>query len=289
MVRFHARGQIAVCIFRCYCNPMNEASPAQNGRENGEELLHISVFRHGPKLSASGEKNQLATDFRESVEDGYMSADIPEHPLNYHIATSRTQRAKDTASIIAENSLGQSKEFIAQKDTLGAPHASGMEARDERYARDFDRLVALQKTLEPEVRRVVEGDLLDSDANEQEREVRNRLDGEVLRTLFDDADEKDVEKRRFEVSYEEIADTFAKRYLGFAKHADLLQALKEKRQEGIDGKYFSLDVSHSFPIMAFLKKYLIFPDGAYAREMNSEEFLSRIGGVIPESGHFDMR
>lgn len=108
----------------------------------------------------------------------------------------------------------------------------------------------------------------------------------VLSELFED-EKKSEENKIFKTSYSELADIVAIRYASLARHKNLI----EKMKDGVEQKgepYLQIDVTHSFPVSAFLKKYLIFEDGKKAVDMSPEEFFKRTGGVIKESGFLNM-
>lgn len=261
---------------------------------NENITLKVVVFRHGPKLSASGEKNERAAYFDESVKEGYASADIPEQPINYHINTSPVERAIVTADIIKEEARQSesmpflTKDEVLKRKALGVPYGKPGEAENDAYVRDFATLVRIQKELESGVRKEVSRDMPEVSEIDREAEVRNRIDSRILTIQFAENREKDPNARQFEMSYERLADRFALRVFGFAKHFSLLESKNEARTDSTKGEYLNLDVSHSFPVMSFLKKYLVFEDGTRAYDLTGEEFFERVGGIIPESGHFTL-
>lgn len=256
---------------------------------NEEPILKIIVGRHGPKLSAAGEKNALAAYFKDSVISGYNKMDIEDADL-IHLATSPVTRAVDTANIHRDTLLERRKNVknvVTKKKSLEVPFQPKGEVASERFSDDLDTILKMQKKLEPEIRREVEASASGLDTESKEAEIRNQIDMKVLQAMFADAENKEEEERTFITSYEELADLFARRYLGFIEHTNLLGKL----QKGGDRKrsYIQIDISHSFPITAFLKKYLIFSDGKKASQLSSEEFFSRTDGIIRESGSFEMK
>ena len=52
--------------------------------------------------------------------------------------------------------------------------------------------------------------------------------------------------------------------------------------------YTQIDVSHSFPIMSFLKEFLVFSDGTVARDLSPQDFFDKVGGVIKESDSLEL-
>lgn len=261
----------------------NEAS------EQEETILKVIVQRHGPKLSASGEKNQLATYFDESVRHGFQNAGIPDGEGLVHVSSSPVKRAMDTA-IIDIDELSHSehrfKSGVVRKETLTVPFQPLADAEDPKYAQDLDTIVKIQKTMEPDVRKEIESQHPELQGEEKEAEVRNRIDMRVLTVLFNDAH---ADKKTFETSHTELAEKFAARYKGFLRHVDMLKERKHKGgSQPADEPYVQVDISHSFPVMSFLKKYLKFADGVRAKDLSSEEFFERTGGIIRESSSLEM-
>ena len=76
----------------------------QNETREGSEkvLLKVLLQRHGPKLSASGEKDETALYFGASVEQGFDDMDIKDGKGLVHISSSPVKRAVDTANIELE-------------------------------------------------------------------------------------------------------------------------------------------------------------------------------------------
>ncbi|MDO8566200.1 MAG: hypothetical protein Q7S04_03395 [Candidatus Moranbacteria bacterium] len=261
----------------------NEAS------EQEEVVLKVIIQRHGPKLSASGEKNQLATYFADSVKQGFQVTGISEGEGLVHVNSSPVTRAADTAKIdIAELSHTQHrfKDMVVKKEALAVLFQPLADAEDPRFARDLERIVKMQKKIEPEVREEVLLEESNLVSEEKEAEIRNVIDMRVLTVLFNDVH---TNKKTFETSYTELADKFAERYKGFLQHIGML---KERKREGgrqpVDEPYVQVDITHSFPVMCFLKKYLVFADGVSAESLSPEDFFERTGGIIRESGFMEM-
>jgi broad specificity phosphatase PhoE len=265
--------------------------------ENKEEiLLRVFVTRHGPKLYAAGEKNLLAAYFNDSVKEGFRKMDIEEGSGLVHVNASPVTRAMETAEAIkqeletGEHRLSEaSKEHprkgaIRSVSALEVPFQPAEEASEEKYSQDFETLVKMQAALEPSIRAELEKEFPGRNTQEQEAEIRNRIDMAVLAEMFSEA-KKPTAERKFQSSYEELADRFAQRYFGFASH---LNILKEKREQGgqqpADEPYLQIDISHSFPITSFLKKYLVFEDGQRAEDLDPHAFFEKTGGIIREAG-----
>lgn len=257
--------------------------------EKEEMILKVIISRHGPKLSASGEKNALAEYFSKSVQAGFDKMNIKEGEGLVHISTSPVKRAVDTANIYSakiKETNHRIKENITTKESLEVPFQPIDDAEDERFADDLDLIVEMQKEIEPNIRKEIEKEFPDLTEEEKESEIRNKIDMLVLEEMFND-EEKDIHEKKFKTSYIELADRFAKRYLGFSKHLSLLEHQKNGIKQSSE-PYLQIDVSHSFPITSFLKKYLIFSDGKKAEEMSSLEFFEKTGGIVRESGSFEM-
>jgi hypothetical protein len=261
----------------------------KEGTETKETLLKVIIQRHGPKLSASGEKNQLATYFVDSVKHGFQTAGISDGESLVHVNSSPVQRAVDTALIdIDELSRTQHrlKHDVTRKEALAVPFQPLADALDHRFARDLDTIVKMQKTIESEVREEITSQHPDLQSEEKEAEIRNVIDMRVLSVLFKD---EEAEEKTFETSYAELADKFAVRYKGFLRHTDMLKKEKDESNfQPVDEPYVQIDISHSFPVTCFLKKYLVFADGARAENLSPEDFFERTGGIIRESGSLEM-
>lgn len=269
------------------------APPLESSAEQEKEpILRVLVSRHGPKLSAAGEKNQLAEYFDDHVKAGFsrMSISVGDKGLA-RISSSPVKRAEDTAKIYTEeisNTEHRTKDYVKRKEQLGVPFQPEGQAKDERFSEDLSTIVLLQAKLEPQIRDLVGQELSEASEEEKEAEIRNRIDMAVLAELFEDSARSDGENK-FQTSADELADNFAKRYAGFSRHTKLLERLRSGGEEQPEGEpYVQVDVTHSFPSMAFLKKYLVFDDGSLAKDMWPEEFFSRTGGIIRESGNFQL-
>jgi len=265
----------------------------QEQKENEKSpILEVIITRHGPKLSATGEKNKLATYFEDHVKSGYKNMNLTEDKEGLvHIASSSVKRARDTAEIYSNEiskSKHRTKKHISSKEALAVPFQPIAEAKDKRFAEDLNTIVTMQKKIEPKIRDEVEKEYPDSKAENREAEIRNRIDMVVMAELLRD-ESRNKEEKKFKISAGELSDNFAERYLGFAHHTKLLKKLKNNNDKQPENEpYIQIDVSHSFPIMLFLKKYLIFDDGIKASSLNSHDFFTRTGGIIPESGSLKM-
>jgi|GEM_PF-3375913 hypothetical protein len=263
------------------------------GEEVGKKpILKVIVSRHGPKLTAAGEKNAKAAYFDDQVRLGYEQMDIsPEDKGLARVATSPVKRAVDTAEIqLSELEKGKhrTKDVIPRKESLAVPFQPESDASDKRFSDDLGVIVNMQKELEPRVRSEVEQEQTGVLVEEREAEIRNRIDMAVISEFFEDENRSEGDKR-FDTSWEELADGFAKRYAGFSRHTNMLEkARSEGGEQPKDEPYVQIDVTHSFPNTAFLKKYLVFEDGQRARDMSADEFFERTGGIIPEAGSMDM-
>lgn len=273
-------------------NPMME----QPEKKEEEVVLRVIVARHGPKASASGEKDARAAYFGEAVQKGFSEMDLVEGQGLVHVNTSPADRAVKTGEIHAEELTKtdhRQKTSVALRKSLGVPYGKESEAKDERFARDFNTIVTTQKAMEPVLRERVVKECPDLPPEQQEALIRNGIDRRILERLFAEDDPKWQTEKLFEVSYQESADIFASRYLGFLRHTEMLKNTKEDRNvQPQDEPYISVDVSHSFPAMSFLKKYLVFIDESGDRRsaltMSPQEFFDRTGGVIRESQSFTM-
>jgi hypothetical protein len=276
---------------------------AKEQKEEEKVVLRVIISRHGPKASASGEKNDRAPHFDESVRGGFAAMDIGAGEGLVRINASPVDRAMKTGEIYMSE-LGKTdhrqsgKGRVSVQDHLATPYQPEGEVDQEVYARDYDRIVAMQRALEPMIRERVNREHAAWSVEEQEKQMRNEIDQYILERIFEEGDPQWAGEQKFEVSYQTIADQVATRYVGFLRHIDLLaiqkrhsQSLSEERKHQSDNVvYIAIDVSHSFPIMAFLKKYLVFIDEKGgelpAEAMNVGDFFNRTGGVIRESQSF---
>ncbi len=251
-----------------------------------EPILKVVVSRHGPKASASGEKDKVAPYFEESVSGGFERMEIDDEKTGLvHIATSPLKRAVDTAEIYNEKikeTAHRTPDRVPSKESLGVPLQGVGAESDPRLAADLQTIISMQQDLEPEVREIIEEKYPELDPINKEVEVRNLLDVKVCSILFDDKDHK------FQIPFEEFADQFAERYKGFLKNTHILEEFKKGGSQPKDEPYLQIDVTHSFLVMSFLKKYIVFADGVKASEISPEEFFERTGGILRESQSFEM-
>lgn len=260
----------------------------KNEDQEGSEkvLLRLLLQRHGPKMSAAGEKDETALYFGASVEKGFKDMDIKDGEGLIHISSSPIKRAMDTANIeLGEVSKTghRYKGRVGKKEGLATPFREG---GDDKYSQDLRKIVEMQASLEPSVRERVEKEYPNLNDEEKEAEVRNLIDTEVLSILFN---EQEAKKQGIQTSYEEMADNLGKRYGGLLKHTELLNSLKEQSDlQPQDEPYTQIDVSHSFPIMSLLKKFLVFNDGTVAKDLSPKDFFEKVGGVIRESGSLEL-
>jgi hypothetical protein len=268
------------------------SEPGEKHEGEGKILLKVFLQRHGPKLSASGEKNEMALYFGSSVEQGFEELGINEGRGLVHISSSPVKRALDTANIdlkkLSETGH-RTSERVSKQEKLAVPFqpVTGEVNEDKkRYAHDLEVIVGMQRNIEPEIRDQIESMFPDVEMEVKEAKIRNLVDMQVLSVMFD---EEEAKKQGIQTSYEELADNLAKRYVGFLRHTELLDRMKEESKlQPQEEPYVQIDISHSFPIMSFLKKYLIFSDGIHAKDISASEFFERTGGVIRESDSMEM-
>jgi hypothetical protein len=245
--------------------------------ENFEEVLAIKVMRHGPKETAEGEKDDLSDNFESSVLKGWERMGITEDKEGLvHLKSSHLDRALKTAAMI-ENELSGTSHRLQHPDRP---------IEDKKLAsvivgNDVETLAQLQTELKSKYESEIDSEGLDLTEEERETELRNRIDTEFLtRWIKDD--------NLLEASADDLADGIAIRYAGFAQHLSMLKESRKKGEQPEDEAYLQIDVSHSFPTMLFLKKYMVFDDGQKAANMDPEEFFERTDGIISESGSFEM-
>jgi hypothetical protein len=260
--------------------------------EKEEVILRTIIARHGPKLTAEGEKNDLADYFDDHVIAGFENMDINKAKDGLiRVNTSDVKRAVDTANIHNEQlkkTGHRRKEYIKTNENLAVPLQPIEDAKEERFAQDLDTIMKMQSEIKPTIKDQVEKELSSLDEKEREAELRNRIDMQVLSEMFEDENREDKNKK-FKTSYKELADIFAKRYARLARHKNLIKKMKnDGGKQPEDEPYMQIDVTHSFPVSAFLKKYLVFDDGGKSINMESGEFFEKTGGIIRESGSFNM-
>ena len=250
--------------------------------EKKDVLLKVLISRHGPKLQAAGEKNVLASYFKEAVTKGFNDMGIEKGTGAVHISGSPVERSKETMAIMSEAAGVERKS--GEEKNLATPFQPAQEAENTEAAEDFEKLVAWQAKLEPLIRESVFKDLPHANHIEQEAEIRNRIDMEVLTAMFNEGD-KTAQERKFKTTYKDLADRFASRYAGFLSHLGILDKFRQKGgTQPLQTPYIQIDVSHSFPITAFLKKYLVFADGQRAETLDAKKIYKKTGGIIRESG-----
>lgn len=257
-----------------------------------KNILKVFIFRHGPKLSAEGEKNDLASYFADHVRAGFEDIQLNKDEKGLvHITSSDVKRAKDTASIYNQE-LKQSQHRLKAdriNNHLTAPYQPEGEAKNENYAKDFETIIKMQAEIKDRVKKEIEDEQRNISPLEMETELRNRIDMEVLSEMFKD-ENISADEKMFKNSYLDVADDFAQRYRGFFNHLDILSKLKndQNKLQPENEPYIQIDISHSFQITCFLKKYLVFEDGVLAKDLSPQEFFEKMGGVIRESGSIEL-
>lgn len=250
-------------------------------------ILTIHLTRHGPKLDAVGEKDALAGSFGASVTEAVEGMHIPGGEGLVHVAHSSADRAVKTAEVaraVFDQAEHRQNAGPRTEEKLTVPFQKG--ASEERHAHDFNVLVGLQGELAPGIRREIMDAHPDVSKDAQETMVRNQIDMKVLSLLFDS---EHAQTLGLKTGYEELADALKDRYSGFLAHTGMLErARAEGGRQPLEEPYHQVDISHSFPIMCFLKKYLVFDDGAKAVDLPAHEFFARTGGVIPESSVIEL-
>lgn len=266
----------------------NFEQKVQNETE-GPIVLKIFLQRHGPKLSASGEKNEVANYFESSVRDGFADMNLGEGKGLAHVTSSPVLRAQKTGEIVEQELSASNRRLgnnVATQKKLKTPFQPESDVLDQKHFRDYEKLVVLQSSLEPSIRAKIMTSHKDASIEKQEALIRNEIDTEILSILFDS---QTASAYGLETSYEEMADALAERYRGFLRHMPILSSRKEQSDlQPKEEPYVQIDISHSFPVMSFLKKYLVFDDGVKAIESTPAEFFERVGGVIPESGSLEF-
>ena len=258
-------------------------------KEKKRVIFKIFLQRHGPKAKATVEQNELAPYFVSSVESSSDRMVIGKSDKKIHIATSPIDRAVNTADVDADKLSAKGHKIKNQANKVAnfaTPYKEPDSTMLEKYAHDSVILIDLQKNLESEARQKVEQENPDASQEEKEMMVRNIVDTELLKVVFN---AESSENFGLQASYEDMADNLAQRYKGFFKHIRMLDAGGLEDSDGDkDNPYVQIDVSHAFPIMSFLKKYLVFDDGVGAEGMTADQFFDRVGGVIRESDFLEI-
>ncbi len=265
---------------------------------SADPVLEVQLMRHGPKASAAGEKNKLAENFVAAVQGAVEREGIdvaPDQPT--HLSASPIQRAVDTRDVVAgslHEKTGRTFQARRTNPALATPLAPDHPV--ERTRHDFAVLIQIQKVLEPLVRQRLEG-MEFADEEAREAAVREGLDREILTHIFaGDASAYITELNRehgtqiptdFSLTAEDLATPLARRLNGFRRHLGDLSYFRTMRKKGSSTPYVQIDISHSYPTMAFLRQHLVFREGSHLRlaaNLSAEEFFERVGGVVPETG-----
>lgn len=280
--------------------PSHELQQLRDVVEHGEMILDMTLMRHGPKMSAAGEKNVRADDFVTAVEKGVDDADISVGSADIlHIRASTVDRAKGTGAVVDTKLRGEAAGKVKSgrdSEWLVPPHRPDNES--EAMRNDFAILVNMQKTLEPIIRKqLVEEGV--TDPADQEAQLRERLDRTILGAIFSGtvADFIQDMNARYGTA---IADDFTTTtdtlsfglehyFSSLIRHLPALERTKAKRTtESNTTPYQQVTVSHSYPIMGYLRKHLVLEhDNTLVRasDLSPSEFFEKVGGVIPESGN----
>ena len=247
-------------------------------------------MRHGPKASASGEKDALAPTFEKSISQSFEKMGLDQETGLVHVTSSTLPRAEKTAQSI-DSKLGKTAhrhgEGIRSSKGLSAHFKEAGPGVPESQSSDLKKIMEMQSRLEPPIRAAIAKDGVGLSSEEQEIEVRNRIDMEVMKEFFAD-DARPPADRHFQTSYHELATGLAKRYFAFGRRIKDLEKMRSGGQQPVDEPYLEIDVSHSFDIAAFLKKYLVFKDGRAAITMSGNDFFKQLGGMIRESGSINL-
>lgn len=257
----------------------------------GQVILDLILMRHGPKATASGEKNELADDFNTAVDKASQKIAPQTEGRLTHINTSPIPRAVNTAERVNKK-MQETGEEVWLGNTINE-----LNTPLELKSADLAILLQIQSTIEPKKRDLAAKE--SSDPKEIEQITREKIDREVLSQIFNGMMEAYIDDlnlwngleidNNFTTSTQDLAAGIEKRISDLQRHLGLL-----KGGQFSDGKapYLNVEISHSFPIMAYLRKNLVFlknDELIEAKEMEVEDFWAETGGVIVETGQIGFR
>ncbi len=245
------------------------ASEVESLLKEGEIKLKLILFRHGPKKYAAGEKDTPANYFDEQVEEGLEGLDI-KSTTNVHVISSPAERAKKTAELVEGKSKPENTRLDLSKKVKG----------------ELEIIVKYQQKLEEKIRR--EQTDMDFDEPQADQELKNRIDSTILENIFDGTLDNLRQKlglaETFSLTSEDFSQNLEKYTAGYLRHLNMLDANSENKPT-------SLNVTHSYPIMCFLKNNLKFIEGneiITARNMRGRDFLNKVGGCVKEAGAISL-
>lgn len=243
--------------------------------ENGINKLKLVLFRHGPKKEATGEKDDLADYFSTQIKDSLNKLDLKSSSY-IHILSGPADRAQKTREVAAGYlEDGENVKVKPASEKLGT-----FENLSEKLKSELNTLVQYQEELEKRIK-TKESDK-DYDSQESKQELKNKIDSIILENMFDDTlDELKQElnlDKTLSLSTKDFSQNLENYTRGYLKHLGMLKSEKDKP--------VSLNITHSYPIMSFLKNNLRFIEVdriESARDMQGKEFLDKVGGCINET------
>ncbi len=256
-------------------NHTNNLQKIKDILENGISKLKLILFRHGPKKEATGEKDILANYFSTQVKEGLNALKL--NSSDYiHISSSPADRAKKTEDITIEH-------FEDSKNVKTKPPNKRLGTFDdlsEHLKSELNTLIQYQEKLEKKFK--IGTHEKDENNREIQDKLKNKIDSIILKNMFDGTldnlkQELNIDET-LNLTTEDFSQNLKKHISGYLKHLSLLKSKTKKP--------VSLNITHSYPIMSFLKNYLKFIDGEQiksANDMKGEEFLNKVGGCINET------
>jgi|GEM_PF-6388677 len=251
---------------------INRSKEIEDILETGISKLKLVLFRHGPKKEAAGEKDELAEYFNQDVEEGLSDLDLNEADY-VHISSSPADRAINTQEL-AEAKFVDKGKAKSINNQLGTFESLSPELKAE-----LDILVQYQQKLEERFRADNQGT---NENKDSQADLKNKIDSVILANMFDGTLDKLGKELNLNDKLNLTTDDFAhnlEEYThGFLKHLNLLKS--------VDKKPASLNITHSYPIMSFLKNNLKFITDnkiELASNMKGEDFLNKVGGCVKEA------
>lgn len=242
--------------------------------EKGSVKLNLVLLRHGPKKEAMGEKNELADNFAENVHEGLGLLDIKQSD-RIRLASSPAPRAEATAKVAEEKFEGRVKVRPILKK-LGSFENLGVELQKE-----LDILIEYQKGLESELKQKLEG------KPQGQEMLKTEIDNTILENMFNGTLDKLGQQlkltRQLNLTSKDFSLNLEEYTKGIFRHINLLKSPSQP---------VSLNISHSYPIMSFLKENLKFIENEKiipAKNIEGREFLGKVGGVIKEAEGLTLR
>lgn len=282
--------------------------------ENGDIVLNSILMRHGPKKSAVGEKDDLSSEFDRVVLDSikkYTTNIMPEDIV--HITASPRPRAVATQTAVSQEINNYVNTMLKNNTNEKLSTAFYGENEDELLMHDLHILQEVQVILEGIIK---EDEDIIAIENEHDRKtaIGEKIDRIILSHFFSgdikefiiNLGESTANELPSDISSStaSLSQNLEDKLLRYRNHLGLFQqtkkewysnhisSLKDVNNEDIPEfkrthtPYTQIDISHSYPIMCFIKQNMVFLEDnkiIEAKELSSDEFFRRVGGAIVEA------